>query len=109
MSLHITMNLNLIHEILTSIKQNKTRSILAGFGVAWGIFILILLLGVGKGFQRGIMDLFSNYSKNSIWFFGGYVSQDVNTGAEGKQIYFSPVDIQLTKARFDDIKYISIN
>jgi len=106
-SLHITMNLNLIHEILTSIKQNKTRSILAGFGVAWGIFILILLLGVGKGFQRGIMDLFSNYSKNSIWFFGGYVSQDVKTGAEGKQIYFSPGDIQLTKARFDDIKHIS--
>jgi len=101
------MNVNLIQEILASIKQNKTRSILAGFGVAWGIFILILLLGVGKGFQEGILDLFSSYSKNSIWFFGGHVSKNLETGVEGKQVYFTPHDMQLTKARFDDIKYIS--
>lgn len=101
------MSINLVQEILASIKQNKTRSVLAGFGVAWGIFILILLLGVGKGFQEGILDLFSSYSKNSIWFFGGHVSKDAKTGIEGKQIYFTPRDLKLTEARFNDIKHIS--
>ncbi|QZE15558.1 hypothetical protein K4L44_06915 [Halosquirtibacter laminarini] len=56
-----------IQESFSSIKQNKTRSVLAGFGVAWGIFILILLLGAGNGFQEGILQLFSSFAKNSMF------------------------------------------
>lgn len=38
-----------LREIIHSIQQNKVRSFMSGFGIMWGIFILVLLLGVGKG------------------------------------------------------------
>ncbi len=98
---------NLIQETLFSIKRNKTRSILAGFGVAWGIFILIILLGAGTGFQEGILKLFSDFSKNSVWFFGGYNSKTKKAGIKGMQITFTPRDIMIIKNHFDEIDKIS--
>ncbi len=38
-----------LREIIHSIKQNKVRTFMSGFGIMWGIFILVLLLGIGKG------------------------------------------------------------
>jgi len=91
------MNLtNPIQEAFSSIKQSKTRSILAGFGVAWGIFILIVLLGTGKGFQQGILKLFSSFAQNSIWIYGGQVSENnINKSIDGKQILFDINDIKI--------------
>ena len=40
-----------LREIIHSIQQNKVRSFMSGFGIMWGIFILVLLLGVGKGVE----------------------------------------------------------
>ena len=47
----------ILKEILSSISQHKARSILTGFGIAWGMFILILLLGAGNGFRQGMLSL----------------------------------------------------
>lgn len=100
--------INPLQEAFSSIKQSKTRSILAGFGVAWGIFILIILLGTGKGFQQGILKLFSSFAQNSIWIYGGQVSEsDMNKSIDGKQILFDINDLKLIKDRFSDIKSIS--
>jgi len=45
-------------EILASIKVHKIRSVFTGFGVAWDMFILIVLLGVGNGFRSGMLSMF---------------------------------------------------
>lgn len=97
-----------MQEALISIKQSKTRSILAGFGVAWGIFILIILLGAGKGFQKGILQLFSSFAKNSLWVYGGEVSEDnLNKSMFRKFILFDQTDIAILKRRFHEIESIS--
>lgn len=97
-----------ILEAFNSIKQSKTRSILAGFGVAWGIFILILLLGTGKGFQQGILQLFNAFAKNSIWIYGGQVSEtNLNKSAQQKFILFDNTDIEIAKERFPEIEFVS--
>ena len=41
-------------EIYLSIKQHKLRTFLTGFGVFWGIFLLLLLMGLGRGFEKGV-------------------------------------------------------
>ncbi|MBI9069236.1 MAG: ABC transporter permease [Salinivirgaceae bacterium] len=100
--------INPIQESLSSIKQNKIRSILAGFGVAWGVFILILLLGTGKGFQEGILQLFSSFAKNSIFIYGGHVSENnLNEKIQHKRITFNDEDIRIVKERYPEVEFIS--
>jgi putative ABC transport system permease protein len=60
-----------VEEIYHNLRQHKLRSVLTGFGVAWGIFILVILMGVGEGFYHGTSRKFSGYAKDSIWFWGG--------------------------------------
>jgi len=93
---------------IISITQSKTRSFLAGFGITWGIFILILLLGTGNGFQQGIMQLFHSFAKNSLWVYGGQVSEtNLNKLTQQKSILFNSSDIAIAKKWFSEIEFIS--
>ena len=59
-----------LQEIFYSLRKNKLRTFLTGFGVFWGIFMLIMLLGAGKGMQNGVEQSFSSAAKNSVWIYG---------------------------------------
>lgn len=58
-----------ILEILETLKKNKFRTFLTAFGVFWGIFMLLLLLGSGDGLERGVMNIFRGYNLNSFHIF----------------------------------------
>lgn len=60
-----------LEESFANLRQNKLRSILTGFGVAWGIFLLVLLLGAGESLYNGTSKKFSKYAKNSMQFWSG--------------------------------------
>ncbi len=76
--------LQIFEVVIHSIQHNKVRSILAGFGVAWGIFILILLLGAGKGFQDGINSIFNVFAQKSMVLYSGSVSKALNGNLSSK-------------------------
>lgn len=64
----------LLLEIWASIKRNKLRTFLTGFSIAWGIFMLIILLGSGNGLQNGVMSNFASMNFNTI-SVGGHQTQ----------------------------------
>ena len=99
--LDIQLNLLLAIE---SIKQHQSRNILTGFGVAWGVMILILLVGAGQGLQDGVMRIFGNYAQNSLWFYAGMAdSESVNK----RPILFDSRLIDDIYTAFPDITVIS--
>ena len=61
----------LLLEIWTSVRRNKLRTFLTGFSVAWGIFMLVILLGSGNGLKNGVLSNFGNYATNSITILEG--------------------------------------
>ncbi len=61
----------LLLEIWTSVRRNKLRTFLTGFSVAWGIFMLVILLGSGNGLKNGVLSNLGNYAINSIDLYGG--------------------------------------
>jgi putative ABC transport system permease protein len=70
-------------EILSTIKKNKMRTFLTGFSVAWGIFMLMILLGSGNGLSNGVASNFMNDAVNAMWIWTGETTiahQGLKTG-----------------------------
>ena len=65
----------LIKEIWSTSKRNKLRTSLTGFAVAWGIFMLIFLLGAGNGLINAQLQQSTRFLANSMRFFPGESSK----------------------------------
>lgn len=62
-------------EVLSTLGRNGLRSALTALSVAWGIFMLVALLGLGQGLQNGTESQFADDAANSVWIFGGSTSR----------------------------------
>jgi putative ABC transport system permease protein len=84
-------------EILHTIKQNKLRTVLTAFGVFWGILMLILLLGAGKGLQGGVEKTFSGDAQDTLWLWARTTSLPYEGFAPGRDVQFTEDDIEVLK------------
>ncbi len=103
-----TFDLDKWHEIYLSLKKHKLRTFLTGFGVAWGIFMLVILLGAGQGLEKGILSNFSGYATNTIQVYGGVTSMPYKGLGTGRLIRPTSRDLELLKDYIKDIKYLSL-
>ena len=62
-------------EIWSTISRNKLRSFLTGFGVFWGIFMLVVLIGVSNSFKGGMSKIVDGFSPNSCFFWSDLTSE----------------------------------
>ena len=90
------MNLELFNETFTTIKRNKLRTALTGFAVAWGIFMLIFLLGAGNGLINAQLQQNDRFLANSMLVFGGSTSKGYNGLKEGRTIELNDKDLAIT-------------
>lgn len=88
-------------EIYGTIKRNKLRTFLTGFSVAWGIFILIVLLGAGNGLIHAFEKNAQSRALNSVRIFAGQTSKPFNGLVIGRRILFKNKDVQLLKKHFN--------
>lgn len=87
-------------EILTTIKHNRLRTALTGFSVAWGIFILIVLLGAGNGLINATMGNSSRYLSTSMVVSGGATSKVYDGLGENRDVQLNDKDFNITSKGF---------
>jgi len=80
-------------EILDTLWRNKLRTTLTAFSMAWGIFMLVVLLGLGNGLQAGVQSSFADDATNSIWMFAGNTSQPAKGLPIGRRIVLANRDV----------------
>ena len=90
----------LIKEIWSTSKRNKLRTSLTGFAVAWGIFMLIFLLGAGNGLINAQLQQSDRFLANSMMVFGGRTSKPYNGLKEGRSIDLNDKDMLITNTTF---------
>ncbi len=94
--------IDLWQEIYGTIRRNKLRTFLTGFAVAWGIFMLIVLLGAGNGIIHAFEQNTSERALNSIRIFPGWTTKSYDGLKEGRRIQLDNRDISDTEQRFTD-------
>lgn len=94
-------------EIFSTIKKNKLRTFLTGFSVAWGIFMLMILLGSGNGLQNGIEYQFKSDATNTLWLWNGTTTKPYKGMQAGRQINFTNEDYDFVKNMVPGVKEIS--
>jgi putative ABC transport system permease protein len=94
-------------EIWATITRNKTRSILTAFGVSWGLFMFIILVGFGNGFRKGIMDNFTGISPNACFFWTNRTSVPFKGYRKGRRWEMNSKDLTLIREKAKSVEYIS--
>ena len=94
--------MELLSEIWRSAQRNKLRTALTGFAVAWGIFMLVVLLGAGNGLINAQLKQNSRFLTNSIVVFGGETSKPYQGLKEGRRISLEERDISTTQHDFKE-------
>lgn len=89
-------------EIFSTIKRNKLRTFLTGFAVAWGIFMLIVLLGAGNGLIHAFEQSSSERAMNSIKIFPGWTTKSYDGLKEGRNIRLDNKDMDATTRNFNE-------
>lgn len=90
----------LIKEIWSTSKRNKLRTSLTGFAVAWGIFMLIFLLGAGNGLINAQLQQSTRFLANSMRVFPGETSKAYKGLKEGRSITLKDKDILISNQTY---------
>lgn len=91
---------DIIVEIWSTVRRNKLRTALTGFAVAWGIFMLIFLLGAGNGLINAMLLQNSKFLDNSMIVSGGMTTKAYNGLKEGRAIELNDRDMAVTDNNF---------
>lgn len=95
-----TLHSSLLSEVWSTSKRNKLRTSLTGFAVAWGIFMLIFLLGAGNGLINAQLQQSTRFLANSMRVFPGETSKAYKGLKEGRSIMLNDKDILISNKTY---------
>ena len=94
-------------EILATVRKNKLRTFLTMFGVFWGIFMLMLLLGSGKGLENGVTVNFSSWASNSGFVWTNKTTMPYKGMQPGRYIRFTNDDKTLIEQNVEGLGIVT--
>ena len=93
---------DLLQEIGASLSRNKLRTTLTGFAVAWGIFMLLVLLGAGNGIIHTFQANMNTNALNTVTIYGGVTTNAYKGYKEGRSIQLDNRDLKATEEDFPE-------
>jgi putative ABC transport system permease protein len=96
-----------LREVLEVLGRNKLRTALTALSVAWGIFMLVLLLAAGNGLRHGVEYDFRDDAQNSIWIRQGKTSLPFRGQGPGRPVSLNDTDIEALEREVSGIEYMS--
>ena len=94
-------------ELWDVLSRNALRTFLTGLSVAWGVFMLVVLLGAGNGLENGANWEFRDDAQNSIWIGGGKTSVPYRGRSPGRPILFKNQDFKELPLKVAGIEHIT--
>ena len=94
-------------EIFYTIQRHKLRTLLTAFGVFWGIFMLVLLLGAGKGIEKGVYSNFGQIATNSFFMWGRNTQIPYKGLNPGRWISFNNADLEAIRQHIPEARHIT--
>ena len=101
------IDLDTYKEILDTLTRNKSRSFLTGFGVFWGVFMLVALMGGGNGMKELLSKNFEGFATNSAIIFVGPTTKAYQGYRKGRQWYMVYKDAERLKAQVPELDVVS--
>jgi len=95
------------NEIWSALTKNKIRSLLTAFGVFWGIFMLIVMAGAGKGLEHGVSDGIARFATNSAFFWTDRTSEPYKGFKRGRNWNMEAEDLVYLRNNVPEIEYIT--
>ena len=94
-------------EILDTLTRNKSRSFLTGFGVFWGVFMLVGLIGGGQGLKEMLSKNFEGFATNSAIIFAQPTTKPFEGFRKGRQWAMEYKDVERLKAQVPELDVVS--
>ena len=101
------IDLDTYKEILDTLTRNKSRSFLTGFGVFWGVFMLVVLMGGGNGMKELLSKNFEGFATNSAIIFVGPTTKAYQGYRKGRQWNMVYKDVERLKAQVPELDVVS--
>ncbi len=94
-------------EVYHALKSNKLRTALTAFGVFWGIFMLIIMMGAGKGLENGVYSGMGDFATNSVFMWAQRTTMPYKGFPKGRWYNFNNDDTKAILQNVPEIKVLA--
>lgn len=100
------LDLDTWHEVWSTLQKNKLRALATSLGVFWGVFMLILMLGIGNGLERGVIRNLSGLTNYTVYVWPQRTSLSFQGLQPGRYVRFRDADIAAV-ARTPGVEHVA--
>lgn len=101
------VDLDSYREILDTLTRNKSRSFLTGFGVFWGVFMLIALIGGGQGLKEMLQSNFEGFATNTVMIWSQQTTKPYKGFRKGRWWTMDEKDIDRLRQRVPELDVVA--
>jgi len=95
------------NEILSALRKNKLRTFLTAFGVFWGIFMLVIMLGSGNGLYNAVFNNMGDFKTNSCFMWTQSTTMSYKGFPRGRRFNFTNSDTEALRQQIPELKALS--